>query len=80
MDFFLVQILTSGLSDLFNNELNSAKLVPDATDLFAGESNKGQGGKAKAVAGKTNLGPGKMVKDQSTSKTLNLKANLQVRL
>ena len=55
----------SGLSDIFNNELNSAKLVPDATDLFDGESNKGQVGKDKA--GKSNLGPGKMVKDQSTS-------------
>ncbi len=54
------------MSDIFNNELNSAKLVPDAADLFAGESNKGNN--KKDITGKTILGPGKMVKDQSTSK------------
>jgi len=58
------------LSDIFNGELLSARLVPDANNLFTDESSQDNNEVEKTI-----LKPGKIVKDQTRRKfhSFNLK-------
>ena len=51
------------MSDIFNGELSSARLVPDANNLFTDESSQDTNEVEKTI-----LKPGKIVKDQTRRK------------